>query len=301
MKIGIVAKYSDNYSTHRLIKACEDKNHVVDFINVKSCYMNITSKSPIIHYKGELLSDYDVIIPRIEADITFYGTSVVRQFEMMGVYSLNRSIGISRSRDKLRLLQTLAGHGIELPKTGYANSPDDIQDAITIVGGAPVVIKLLEDTYCTSAILAKTDPEAKAVLESYIGLKNNILVQEYIQESYGATIRCFVIGDKVVSAIKREASNGEFISNSNPKGNESEVELSAFERHIAIQATRVVGLNIAGVDLLRAKRGPVIIDVNSSPGFEDIEKITSKDIASMIIEYIENNAKELTQKAKSNL
>ncbi len=301
MKIGILSRHPEFYSTKRLVEACEQRNHEVEIIDVKSCYMSISTKKPEIHYKGEILNNFDAVIPRIGSDITFYGTSVVRQFEMMGVYTLNQSISITRSRDKLRSLQILAGHGIGLPVTGYANSPDDIEDLIKMVGGAPLVIKLLEGTHGLGVVLAETKQAAVGVLEAFMELKANILVQEYVKEANGADIRCFVVGDNVVAAMKRQASAGEFRPNLHRGGTSSTIELTAEERHIAVQSAKIMGLSIAGVDILRSSKGPVVMEVNSSPGLNGIEKVTSTNIAGKIIEYIENNARELKKKAKNNL
>ncbi|MDF1527806.1 MAG: 30S ribosomal protein S6--L-glutamate ligase, partial [Sedimenticola sp.] len=251
--------------------------------------MNITSHRPSIHYRGEILDDFNAVIPRIGASITFYGTAVLRQFEMMGVYPLNESVAISRSRDKLRSAQLLARKGIGLPVTGFAHSPDDINDLMAQVGGAPVVIKLLEGTQGIGVVLAETDKAAESVIQAFMGLKANIMVQEFIGEAKGADLRCLVIGDKVVAAMKRQAKEGEFRSNLHRGGSAALVRITPEERSTAVRAARVMGLNVCGVDLLRSNHGPVVMEVNSSPGLEGIESATNKDIASTIIEFIEKN------------
>lgn len=291
MKIGILSRRRDLYSTKRLIEAAKMRGHTVEIIDTLRCYMNITSQKPTMHYKGELLSGFDAIIPRIGASITFYGTAVVRQFEMMGVFSVNESVAISRARDKLRALQLLSRKGIGLPITGFAHSPDDIADLITMVGGAPLVIKLLEGTQGIGVVLAETKKAAESVIEAFLGLEANILVQEYIKEANGADIRCFVVGDKVVATMRRQAPPGEFRSNLHRGGTASAIKITPAERETAIKAAKAIGLNIAGVDILRSERGPLVMEVNSSPGLEGIEHCTGKDVAGKIIEFIEKNAK----------
>ena len=254
--------------------------------------MDITSNKPQIKYKGKIQQNFDAVIPRIGASVTFYGTAVLRQFEMMGVYPLNESVAISRSRDKLRSLQLLSRKGIGMPVTGYAHKPDDIDDLISMVGGAPLVIKLLEGTQGIGVVLAETKKAAESVIEAFMGLKANILVQEFISESGGADIRCFVVGDKVVAAMKRQGGEGEFRSNLHRGGNASLIRITPEERSTAIRAARTMGLNVAGVDLLRSNRGPLVMEVNSSPGLEGIEKATGKDIAGLIIQFIEKNSKK---------
>lgn len=290
MNIAILSQHPEFYSTRRLVEVAQERGHYVKVIDTNSCYMNITSINPSIHYKGEVLESFDAVIPRIGADITFYGTSVVRQFETMGVYSINKSLAITRSRDKLRSMQILAGNGVGLPVTGFANSPDDIQDVIKMVGGAPLVIKLLEGTQGLGVVLAETHKAAESVLQAFMELKANILVQEYIKEANGADIRCFVIGDKVVAAIKRQAPEGEFRSNVHRGGEATTIKITPAERLIATQAAKLMGLSMAGVDILRSNKGPVVMEINSSPGLEGIEKATQKDIASLIIQHIEKNA-----------
>jgi len=291
MKILILSRNSKLYSTRRLVEAAKARGHTVRVVDTLHCYMNISSLEPTVHYKGERLEDFDAVIPRIGASITFYGAAVLRQFEMMGVYSLNESVAITRARDKLRSLQLLSRKGVGLPVTGFAHSPDDIQDVIRIVGGAPLVIKLLEGTQGIGVVLAETQKAAESVIEAFMGLTANIMVQEFIKETGGSDIRCFVVGGKVVAAMKRTAKEGEFRSNLHRGGTAEVVKLTPEERSTAIRAAKIVGLNVAGVDILRSNHGPVVMEVNSSPGLEGIEGVTGKDIAGMIIEFIEKNAK----------
>jgi len=274
-----------------MVEEAEAKGHDVCVIDPLLCYMTIASQRPTIHYKGEELSGVEAIIPRIGASITFYGTAVVRQFEMMNVYSVNESVAISRSRDKLRSLQLLARKGIGLPVTGFAHSTKYTNDLIELAGGAPLVIKLLEGTQGIGVVLAETDKASESVIEAFRGLKQNILVQEFIKEAGGADIRCFVIGEKVVAAMKRQGGEGEFRSNLHRGGNASIVRLTPQERLTAVRAAKIMGLNVAGVDLLRSNHGPVIMEVNSSPGLKGIEKATEKNVAGMIIDFIEKQAK----------
>ncbi|MBS3797508.1 30S ribosomal protein S6--L-glutamate ligase [Pseudoalteromonas sp. BDTF-M6] len=292
MKIGILSRNKNLYSTRRLIEAAEKRGHEVQVLDALRCYMNINSQEPEIHYKGEKLEGFNAIIPRIGASVTFYGCSVLRQFEMMGVYPVNESVAITRSRDKLRSLQLLSRKGIGMPVTGFASKPDDVKDLLEMVGGAPVVIKLLEGTQGIGVVLAETRKAAESVIEAFMGLKANIMVQEYIKEAGGADIRCFVIGDRVIAAMKRQAQEGEFRSNLHRGGSASLVRITPEERKTAVAAAKAMGLNVAGVDLLRSERGPLVMEVNSSPGLEGIEVATGKDIASMIIQFIEKNAKE---------
>ncbi len=291
MKIAILSRNRRLYSTRRLVEAGREHGHEVHVIDTLRCYMNIVSHRPAIHYMGETLTGFDAVIPRIGASVTFYGAAVLRQFEMMGVYPLNESVAITRSRDKLRSLQLLARKGIGLPVTGFAHSPDDIADLIKMVGGAPLVIKLLEGTQGIGVVLTETAQAAESVVEAFMGLKANILVQEYISEAKGADIRCFVIGDRVVAAMKRQAREGEFRSNLHRGGSASPIKITPEERSTAVRAARVMGLNVCGVDVLRSNHGPVVMEVNSSPGLEGVEAATGKDIASMVYEFIEKNAR----------
>ncbi len=292
MKIGVLSTNRNLYSTRRIVEAGKDRGHDMRVINHKQCYMNITSHNPSVHWKGEAISGLDAVIPRIGASVSFYGTAVVRQFEMMGVYSLNESVAITRSRDKLRASQLLARRGIGLPVTGFANSPNDTDDLIEIAGGAPVVIKLLEGTQGVGVVLAETNKAAESVIEAFRGLKANFMVQEFIKEAGGSDIRCFVIGDKVVASMKRQGREGEFRSNLHRGGSAKLIKITPEERSTAVRSAKVMGLNVAGVDLLRSNHGPVVMEVNSSPGLEGIETATGKDIAGMMIEFIEKNAKK---------
>ena len=298
MKIAILSRNAKLYSTRRLKEAAEQRGHEIQVIDVLRAYMNIASHNPTIHYKGEALEDFDAVIPRIGASVTFYGAAVLRQFEMMGVYPLNESVAITRSRDKLRSLQLLSRRGIGLPVTGFASKPDDIKDMIRMVGGAPLVVKLLEGTQGIGVVLAETQKAAESVIEGFMGVKANILVQEYIEEANGADIRCFVIGGKVIASIQRKAAAGEFRSNLHRGGKASLIRITPEERSTAVRAAKIMGLNVAGVDLLRANHGPVVMEVNSSPGLEGIETTTGRDIAGEIIEYIEKNAKVGKTKTK---
>lgn len=298
MKIALLSRNTKLYSTRRFKEAAEARGHEIRTIDVLRAYMNIASHKPTIHYKGESLEGFDAVIPRIGASVTFYGAAVLRQFEMMGVYPLNESVAITRSRDKLRSLQLLSRKGIGLPITGFANKPDDIKDMIKMVGGAPLVVKLLEGTQGIGVVLAETQKAAESVIEGFMGVKANILVQEYIKEAGGADIRCLVVGGKVVAAMKRQAAAGEFRSNLHRGGAASLIRITPEERSTAVRAAKIMGLNLAGVDLLRSNHGPVVMEVNSSPGLEGIENATGKDIAGMVIEYIEKNAKPGNTKTK---
>ena len=291
MKIAIISRNAKLYSPTRMAEEAKAKGHEVRVIDPLRCYMTIASQRPTIHYKGEELTGFDAIIPRIGASITFFGTAVVRQFEMMNVYSVNESVAISRSRDKLRSLQLLARKGIGLPVTGFAHSTQYTKDLIKLAGGAPLVIKLLEGTQGIGVVLAETGKAAESVIEAFRGLKENILVQEFIKEAKGADLRCFVIGDKVVAAMKRQGGEGEFRSNLHRGGNATLAKLTPEERLTAVRAARIMGLNVAGVDLLRSNHGPVVMEVNSSPGLKGIETATQKNVAGMIINFIEKEAK----------
>jgi ribosomal protein S6--L-glutamate ligase len=291
MKIAILSRNPRLYSTRRLVEAAEARGHEVRVLDALRCYMNISSNKPMLHYRGEDLPTYDAVIPRIGASITFYGTAVLRQLEMMGVYPVNESVAVTRSRDKLRSLQLLSRKGIGMPVTGFANSPDDIPDLIKMVGGAPLVIKLLEGTQGIGVVLAETKKAAESVIEAFLGLNANIMVQEYIKEAGGADIRCFVVGGKVVAAMKRQGAEGEFRSNLHRGGTAQLIKLTPEERKTAVKAAQIMGLNVAGVDILQSKRGPVVMEVNSSPGLEGIERSTGKDVADIIIGFIEKNAK----------
>ena len=291
MKIAILSRDKTLYSTRKLIEAAEKRGHTVRVIDVLRCYMNIAPKSPEIHYRGEKLERFDAVIPRIGASVTFYGAAVVRQFEMMGVYCVNESIAIARARDKLRSLQLLARRGVGLPVTTFAHSPDDTADIMKLVRGAPVIIKLIEGAQGKGVVLAETDQAAGSVIGAFRNLDAYFLVQEFIEEAKGSDIRAFVIGGKVVTAMKRKAAPGEFRSNLHRGGSASTVKLTKKEIRTAQRAARILGLNVAGVDLVRTKKGPAVLEVNSSPGLEGIETTTGEDVAGRIIEFIEQHAR----------
>jgi ribosomal protein S6--L-glutamate ligase len=291
LKIAILSRRPHLYSTSRLVVAAKERGHQVQIIDPLRCYMSITSHLPSIHYKGQTIIEFDAVIPRIGASITFYGAAVLRQFEMMGVYSLNQSVAITRARDKLRAIQLLSKRGIGLPITGFAHSPDHIDDLITMVGGAPLVIKLLEGTQGVGVVLAETRQAAESVIEAFLNMKAHFIVQEYIKEAFGADIRCFVVGGKVIAAMKRQAKPGEFRSNLHRGGAASIIKITAEERDMAIRAAKIMGLNVAGVDMLRSERGPLVMEVNSSPGLEGIEAASGKDIAEIIIRFIEESVR----------
>jgi ribosomal protein S6--L-glutamate ligase len=290
MRIGILSRNSKLYSTTRLKEAAAKRGHEVRVVDYTRCYMNITSHRPQVLLAGKALA-FDAVIPRIGASNTFYGAAVVRQFEMMHTFPLNTSQAISRSRDKLRALQLLARAGLGLPVTGFARSTKDIDGLIQLVGGAPLIIKLLEGTQGIGVVLAETDKAAESVMAAFIQLDANILVQEFIKEAGGADIRAFVIGDKVVAAMKRQGPEGEFRSNLHRGGSATEVKLTPEERSTAVRSAKILGLRVAGVDMLRSNHGPVIMEVNSSPGLEGIEESSGKDVAGAIIAYLEKNAK----------
>jgi ribosomal protein S6--L-glutamate ligase len=292
MKIVILSRNKSLYSTRRMLEAAKARGHEAVVVDHLRCYMNIASHKPAVHYRGGPLEGVDAVIPRIGASVTFYGTAVLRQFEMMGVYPLNESVAISRSRDKLRSLQLLSRKGVGLPITGFAHSPDDTDGLLSIAGGAPVVIKLLEGTQGIGVVLAETRKAAESVIEAFRGLDANFLVQEFIAESKGSDIRCLVIGDKVVASMQRQGKEGEFRSNLHRGGTAKLIRITPEERATAIRSARIMGLNVAGVDIIRSNHGPVVLEVNSSPGLEGIETTTGKDIAGLIIEHIEKNAKK---------
>ncbi|WP_345971362.1 MULTISPECIES: 30S ribosomal protein S6--L-glutamate ligase [Sulfurimonas] len=287
MKIAILSRNKNLYSTRRLVEAAQARGHEVEVIDTLRCYMNITSERPSMHYKGEDLVGFDAVIPRIGASITFYGTAVLRQFEVMGLHPLNDSIAIKRARDKLRSLQLLARKGVGMPATGFARNPDDIDDVLDMVGGAPVVIKLLEGTQGIGVVLAETKKAAESVIQAFMGLNANIMVQEFIKEAGGADIRCLVIGDRVVAAMKRQGPEGEFRSNLHRGGSAKVIKITPDERAAAVAAAKAMGLQVCGVDMLRSKRGPLIMEVNSSPGLKGIESASGKDIAGLIIQHLE--------------
>ncbi len=292
MKIAILATNPQLYSHQRLKAAGEQAGHEVSIINPLYCYMNVAASNPKVHYRGgELLPKFDAVIPRIGASTTYYGTALLRHLETMGIYTLNESIAISRSRDKFRSLQLLARKGIPMPLTSFAQSPDDTEDLIRMVGGAPLVIKLLEGTQGKGVILADSHQSAVSIINAFKGMSANILVQEFIEESRGTDIRCFVIGDKVVAAVKRQAKEGDFRANVHQGGKAVKVKLSPQERAIAVSSAKTMGLKVAGVDIIRSNHGPLVLEINSSPGLEGIEAATHINIAGKIIQYIEKHAK----------
>jgi len=290
VKIAILSRDGSLYSCKRLLQAARERSHSVEVIDPLSCYMTINPGSSAIHYRGRRLDHFDAVIPRIGSAITFYGTAVLRQFEVCGSYPLNESVAITRARDKLRSLQLLVRQGIDMPVTGFAHSPDDTSDLIEMVGGAPLVVKLVEGTQGIGVVLAETRQAAESVIDAFRGLNAHILVQEFIKEAHGRDIRCLVIGGEVVAAIEREAKEGDFRSNLHRGGAARSVEITEREREIAINATTTLGLEVAGVDILRAARGPLVMEVNASPGLEGIEKATGLDIAAMMIAWIEEQA-----------
>jgi ribosomal protein S6--L-glutamate ligase len=300
MNIAILSRNKNLYSTRRLVQAAEARGHKVRVIDVLRCYMNILPHHPEIHYRGKQLERFDAVIPRIGASVTFYGTAVVRQFEMMDTFSLNESVAITRSRDKLRAHQLLAREGIGMPITGFAHEPDDTNDLIKMVGGAPCIVKLTEGTQGVGVVLCETDKAAESVIEAFRGLDAYFLVQEFIKEAGGADLRCFVIGGKVVAAMMRQGKAGEFRSNLHRGGTAKNIKLTPEERSTAVRAAKIMGLNVAGVDILRSNHGPVVMEVNSSPGLEGIEATTGVDVATKIIEFTEKNAKPGNTRTKGS-
>jgi ribosomal protein S6--L-glutamate ligase len=289
MFLGILSRAPKLYSTRRLVEAAKERGHQVEIVDPLRCYMNITSNKPRVHYKEKVLDYFDAVLPRIGASVTFYATAVLRQFEMQEVFAANESVAISRSRDKLRSLQLLAKKGIGLPVTSFAHSTKMTEHLIALVGGPPCIIKILEGTQGKGVVLADNQKAAESVIEMLRGLKSNFLVQEYIKESAGADIRCLVVGDKVVASMKRQAAKGEFRSNLHRGGTAEKIKITPDERSTAVRAAKAMGLNIAGVDILRSNHGPLVLEVNSSPGLEGIEKATELDIAGMIIDFIDNS------------
>ncbi len=291
MKIAILSRGEELYSTRRLVEAGEKRGHEMHVVDTLKCYMDIASTKPAIWYKGEKLEGFDAVIPRIGSSITNYGTAVIRQFEMMGVYCLTESIPLGRSRDKLRSLQLLSRKGIGMPNTGFAHHVDNTKDLIKMVGGAPLVVKLLQGTQGRGVVLAETVKAAESVIDAFRELEADFLVQEFIKEAGGTDVRAFVIGNRVVAAMERTAQKGDFRSNLHRGGVASLTRLTPAERKTAIVAAQTMGLRVSGVDILRSERGPLVMEVNSSPGLEGIETATGKDVAGKIIEYIEANAK----------
>lgn len=298
MKIAILSQKKTLYSTRRLIEACEARGHEPTVIDYMRCHMNITSDEPTLYYKRKKLPTFDAIIPRVAANKNFYGCAIVRQFEMMGIYTINPSIAITRSGDKLRSQQLLTMRQVETPVTGIAHSPDDIDKLIKLVGEPPMIIKLVEGTQGVGVVLAETKKAVESVIQTLMGLNANLIVQEYIKESSGSDIRCFVVGNKVVAAMRRQAGEGEFRANIHRGGNAEVIKITKAEREIAVKAAKVMGLRLAGVDILRSERGPLVLEVNSSPGLEGIEKASQIDIAGSIIEFLEKHAKPIGPKSR---
>ncbi len=298
MRLAILSQKETIYSTNRLKEAALMRGHEVSIIDYQKCYVNICANNPAVHYQGKETGSFDAIIPRIGAKRTFYGAAIVRQFETMGVYSINSSLAITRSRDKLRAQQLLVMKGIQMPITGFAPGAESIHHLIKLVGGTPLIIKLLEGTQGVGVVMAETPKAAESVAQALAGLNANIIIQEFIKESKGEDIRCFVVGDKVVAAMQRKAVLGEFRANVHRGGSVQVIDITDEERVIAINAAKTMGLKMAGVDILRSHRGPLVLEVNSSPGLEGIEKATGVDIASLIIRYIEKKAKPIAPNSR---
>jgi len=300
MRFVMLARNPDLYSHQRIVAAARDRGHDIDVINTLHVHMNITSSRPTLRYGGRTLPLYDAVIPRIGASVTHYGLAVLRQFEMQGVFPLNESVAIGRARDKLRALQLLAREGIGLPVTAFAHGPRKAEDVIKEVGGAPVIIKLLEGTQGIGVILAETDASAQSIIEAFSAANIDIMVQEYIKEARGSDIRAFVVGGDVVAAILRTGRKGDFRANLHRGGNAVPVELTDQERTTASRAAEIMGLNVCGVDMLRSERGPVVMEVNSSPGLRGIERATDVDVASLIIEFLERSARPDQTRTRGN-
>ena len=294
LRIGVLASNPELYSNQRIMEAGELRGHEMHFLNIKHCYMKLDAHQPEIHYRGgRVLNDFDAIIPRIRPSMTYYGCSLIRQFESLKVYSLNNAASITQSRDKLFSLQLLLSHGVDIPTTGFANSPLDTNDLINMVGGSPLIIKLLEGTQGKGVVLAETKKAAESVINAIKSLNANILVQEFIKEANGKDLRLFVVDGKVVAAMQREALPGEFRANIHLGGKASIVKVTSEEKKIAIKAAKAMNLKVAGVDIIRSSKGPLLLEVNSSPGLEGIEGATGKDIAGEMIKAIEKNFKWL--------
>jgi len=301
MKLAILSANPSLYSTNRLKEAAAKRGHDVEVINHNHCYVAMETDSNSVYLGDHELEGFDAIIPRIGASVTFYGSSIIRQFEVKHVYTTLSSLALVRSRDKLRATQVLAKHGIGIPKTVFAKQPRDVQNLIKTVGGPPLVVKLLEGTQGLGVVLAETKTAAKSVIEAFYGLNANILVQEFIKEAGGSDIRALVVGGKVVAAYKRQGQEGEFRSNLHRGGMAVKVKLSALEKKTAIAATKALGLNVAGVDMLRSERGPLVLEVNSSPGIEGVERVTGIDVADKIIAFVETQIDRPLTKTKDKV
>jgi ribosomal protein S6--L-glutamate ligase len=295
MKIAILSKGGGNYSTQRLKAVAKERGHKVRIINYAKCYVTVEKNNPVVHYKGQPLIGFDAIIPRIAQSYTKYGTAVVRQFEMQGVYTTASSIAIVRSRDKLRAYQLLAKAGVGIPKTVFARETADFESVIEQAGGTPLIIKVARGTHGNGVVLAETKKAAQAVMQAFNVENVSFLVQEFVEESAGTDIRAFVVGNRVVASYKRQSLDGDFRSNLHQGGEGVTVKLTEEEVKTALKAARTMGLSICGVDLMRTENGPQVLEVNSSPGF-GIEKVTGRDVATKIIEYIEKNAKQRHRK-----
>lgn len=291
MKIAILSRNPSIHSTQRLVVAAQNRGHEVVVLDTLKCYMNLGSSQTTLWYKGKPIEGIDAVIPRIGHSITNYGASVIRQFEMMGVYCLTDSIALTRSRDKLRSLQLLSRKGVGLPRTSFAHSADNAKDLINFVGGTPVVVKLCSGTQGKGVVLADTQRAAESVIDAFRELSADFLVQEFIKEAGGCDIRALVIGNKVIASMQRKAADGEFRSNLHRGGKAEQIKLSPKERETAVNAAKAMGLNVAGVDLLRSARGPLVMEVNSSPGLRGIEQVSNIDVAEKIIEFVELHAK----------
>ena len=287
----MLARNPNLYSHKRLCEAARARGHEIEVVNTLRCYMNITSHRPELHYNGRTLDGYDAVIPRIGASVTYYGLAVLRQFEMMGVWPLNESVAIGRSRDKLRSMQLLARAGIGLPVTAFAHDPKQTDAVIEMVGGAPVIIKLIEGTQGLGVILGETHSSARSTIEAFRAQNVNILIQEFIREAAGSDLRAFVVGNRVIAAMQRKGAAGEFRSNLHRGGSATAIKITPEERSTALRAAKVLGLNVCGVDMLRSNHGPVVMEVNSSPGLEGVERATNIDVAGEIVAFIEKNAK----------
>lgn len=300
MKIAILSNGPGNYSTQRLKEEAIKRGHEVEVIKYRDCYASIEQNNPTVSYNGEDLGKFDAIIPRIASNMTFYGTAIVRQLEMQGTYTVSSSIAISRSRDKLRSMQLLAKSGVGIPKTVVSRNTTDIDNLLEQLGGMPVIIKLARGTHGNGVVLAETKKAAKSVLQAFYLTNDdgtNILLQEFVKESAGTDIRAFVVGSRVVASMKRQSLDDDFRSNLHKGGEGTAIKLTDEERKMAVKAAKAMGLNVAGVDMMRSERGPLILEVNASPGF-GIEKVTGRDVAGAIIEYVELNAKRRNKKDK---
>jgi ribosomal protein S6--L-glutamate ligase len=292
LKIGLLASNKELYSNKRIIESAEARGHKITFLNIQHCYMKLDAQTPEVRYRGgKIIDDLDVVIPRIRPSMTFYGCALLRQFDSIGTYCLNSSSSISQSRDKLFSSQLFSKNGIKIPITGFAKSPLETKDLIDMVGGSPLIVKLLESTQGRGVISAETNKAAESVINAFKSLRANILVQEFIKEAQGKDIRCFVVDGKVVASIMREAKIGEFRSNIHQGGIAKNIKISIEERKLAIKAAKIFKLDVAGVDIIRSNKGPLVLEVNSSPGLEGIENITGKDISNTIIMSIEKKLK----------